>query len=192
MNTTATPVSPLAAPAAVARQALQLAQRVLDLAKAFAKPHDMCQANTQVARCLKALHELSSAESHLDKALGWSALIPCVDVRVDLLCELSELAVSQAEAAHGHDDPTCQGALERARTHAFEAAQLAGQTTDAHWEVKVLLRVSDVFNRCGNHDDAAQLQNRAIALLGLQPADAPAGGEPAIEGWTAAAPAQLM
>ncbi|MBL0151669.1 MAG: hypothetical protein IPP87_24615 [Ideonella sp.] len=99
MNTTATPVSPLAAPAAVARQALQLAQRVLDLAKAFAKPHDMCQANTQVARCLKALHELSSAESHLDKALGWSALIPCVDVRVDLLCELSELAVSRAEAA---------------------------------------------------------------------------------------------
>lgn len=187
MNTAAAPLR-TGAPSAISRQALQLAQRVLDLAGVQAKPHDMCQASTQVARCLKAMADLSAAETYFIKALVWSDLIPCVDVRVDLMCELSELAACQAEAlAGGAESQPWQAALERARDLATEAARLAGQTSDAHWEVKVLLRVSDTLNRCGDHDDAALLQHRAIALLGLQPAE-----EPPADALRSAGPTQLM
>lgn len=191
MSTAAAPIR-TSAPAAISRQALQLAQRVLDLAEVQAKPHDMCQANAQVARCLKAMADLPSAESYLIRALVWSDLVPCVDVRVDLLCELSEVAACQAEAVPGDQAQARHLALERARDHAFEAARLAGQTTDPHWEVKVLLRVSDTLNRCGDHDDAALLQNRAIALLGLQPADVMPGSELAWDALRSETPPQLM
>jgi len=39
-----------------------------------------------------------------------------------------------------------------------DAARLAGQTTEPHWEVKLLLRASDVLDRCGDHDDAVLMQ----------------------------------
>lgn len=191
MSTEAAP-SRTRAPSAVSRQALQLALRVLDLAELHARPHDMCQASAQVARCLKTVADFSSAEAYLDKALAWSALIPCIDTRVDLLCELSDVATCLAETTASDAGPARHAALERARSRAFEAAQLAGQTTDAHWEVKVLLRVSDTFNRCGDHDDATWLQNRAIALLGLQPADAHLNSEPAWDALRSQTPPQLM
>ncbi|WP_088284350.1 hypothetical protein [Ideonella sp. A 288] len=174
---------------ALTRQALQLAVRVLELAKVYRKPHDMSQATAQVARCLKAMRDFGSAEAYLNESLAWTALIHGQDARVDVLCELAEVACTLAEMLEddeaadaprgGSQADIRRGARERARDRAFEAAQLASQTTDAHWEVKVLLRVSDVLNRCGDHDDAATLQDRAITLLGLQPdadsaADAPA------------------
>jgi hypothetical protein len=191
MSTEAAP-SRTRAPSAVSRQALQLALRVLDLAEVHAKPHDMCQATLQVARCLKVMADYGSAESYLGKALGWSALVPCVDARVELLCELSEVAVCHAEALADEEHHAQHAALERARDHVFEAAQLAAQTTDAHWEVKVLLRVSDTLNRCGDHDDAAWLQDRAIALLGLQPASERPHGEPLADALRSVGPTQLM
>ena len=174
------------APGALTRQALQLATRVLDLAEIYRRPHDMCQATAQVARCLKAMGDFSSAEAYLLKSMAWSACMPGVDARVDLLCELSEVVCTLAETSF--DEGANEGGamaryatLERARDHAFEAASLAHRTADAQWEINVLLRVSDVLNRCGDHDDAASMQDRAISLLGLQakpdgPADAPADG----------------
>jgi hypothetical protein len=36
---------------------------------------------------------------------------------------------------------------------------------DPDWEIKVLLRVSDVLDRCGDRDDAVQLQTRALRLM---------------------------
>ena len=42
---------------------------------------------------------------------------------------------------------------------------LAGHVADAQWEVTVLLRISDVLDRCGDHDDAVQLQARAMGLM---------------------------
>jgi hypothetical protein len=186
--------SPTTSPAtaALSRQALQLAMRVLELAAVYAKPHDMSQANAQVGRCLKASDDLPSAETYLDKALSWARLVPGVDTRVDVLCELAELTTLQAEGFDDSESHTRQACLERARGHAFEAAELAGHTADSHWEVKVLLRVSDVFNRCGDHDDATQVQNRAMALLGLQPAEELAGSEPPADPLRAVAPTQLM
>ena len=172
-----------------ARQALRLAMRVLDLAEASVKPHTMCQAQAQVARCLMVMKDFDSAEAYLGKALGSTRLIPGVDARVDLLCELAEVTASLAESKA--EDTARYAALERSRDHAFEAARLAGQTTDSHWEIKVLLRISDVLNRCGDHDDATHMQERAITLLGLRPIES-ADSEPLAEGLRALAPSQLM
>lgn len=189
---TSTTPTPTAATAALSRQALQLAMRVLDLASVYAKPHDMTQANSQVARCLKASDDLASAETYLDKALCWAHLVPGVDTRIDVLCELAEVTSAQFEGIDDSEPATRQACLERARAHAFEAAELASHSADSHWEVKVLLRVSDVFNRCGDHDDAAQIQNRAMTLLGLQPAEDLPGSEPRSDALRGVAPPQLM
>lgn len=158
-----------------ARQSLRLAMRVLDLAEVYKKPNDMSQALAQVARCMKALSAFGPAEGYLQQALRWTALLPGADARVDLLCELAEVAISAAEAAQRATDhapdldrAAIRAARDRARDHSFEAARLAGETTDPHWEVKVLLRISDVLDRCGDHDDAVLMQHRAITLMGLQ------------------------
>lgn len=159
-------------PEGFARQALTLSLRVLDLASVFKRPNDMCQALAQVARAMKAMNAFGPAEGYLAQALHWSSLLPGIDTRVDLLCELAEVCCAAAEAeqaANEHQRHAGRRERERARDHAFEAASLAGQTTDAHWEVKVLLRVSDVLDRCGDHEDAASMQNRAISLMGLAP-----------------------
>lgn len=157
-------------PEGFARQALTLAMKALDLAELRGRPADLSNALAQVARCLKALGAFAPAEDYLAQALRWSALVPGIDARVDLVCELAEVAcaIAESEQAAGEDDPQLRrAALERARDHAFEASALAGQTSDAQWEVKVLLRISDVLDRCGDHDDAATMQNRAISLMGL-------------------------
>ncbi len=164
---------------ALTRQALQLAMRVLDLAEVYRKPHDMCQATAQVARCLKAMGDYASAEAFFKQAFGWTAQVHGVDAQVDLLCELAEVTCTLAETtAHDGDSRAWHAALERARDHAFEAAGLATRTADSHWQVKVLLRASDVLNRCGDHEDAANMQDRAITLLGLQPAEGLAEAAP--------------
>jgi hypothetical protein len=158
-------------PEGFAREALTLAMRLLDLAERGQQPHAMGHALAQVARSLKALGAFGSAETYLGQALRWAAALPGTDTRVDLLCELAEVccAAAEAEQASADEDQRHAGraARERARDHAFEAAAQAGQTTDSHWEVKVLLRVSDVLDRCGDHEDAASMQNRAISLMGL-------------------------
>ena len=166
---------------AVTCHALQLAMRGLDLAELCRTPLDMCQATSQVARCLKAIGDHASAEKFLRQALGWTVQMHGIDARVDLLCELAEVSCSLAETCDVEDDRTCHAALERARDHAFEAARWATHAADPHWQVKVLLRASDVLNRCGDHVDAASMQDRAIVLIGLLPV-ADLQGETAGEG----------
>lgn len=200
MNSATATTRTSTAPGALTRQALQLATRVLDLAEIYRKPHDMCQATAQVARCLNAMHDHASAEAYLMKSMAWAACLPGVDARVDLLCELSEVVCTLAET--GFEDGAIDSAgdsatmaryatLERARDHAFEAAGLAHRTADPQWEIKVLLRVSDVLNRCGDHDDAASMQDRAITLLGLQ-AKLDSALEAQAEGMRALAPIGVM
>jgi len=159
-------------PEGFARQALSLAMSVLTQAELQRRPNDMSQALAQVARSLKALGSFAAAETYLQQALRWAELQAGLDSRVDLVCELAEVACAAAEsevAAGEGDRRAGHPARERARDHAFAASAMAGQTTDAHWEVKVLLRVSDVLDRCGDHEDAASLQTRAISLMGLGP-----------------------
>ena len=56
---------------------------------------------------------------------------------------------------------------------AFEAARVAAHAADPHWEIKVLLRASDVLDRCGDHDDAITMQTRAMTLMVRHPEVAP-------------------
>lgn len=147
-----------------ARDALVLAIRALDLADAAAPALKM-RALADVAHCYRALGALAPAESYLQQALRWSRLVGAADAGVDLLCELAELAVDEAAAMSEEDPHAAYRSREKARDRAFEAAQQACHATDSHWEVQVLLRVSDALDRCGDHGDAIALQCRALHLL---------------------------
>jgi tetratricopeptide (TPR) repeat protein len=164
-----------------ARDALRLAMHQLGDAEArtdAGMPAARCHALTEAARALAGLHAYSPAESYLAQALRWAGLMGGPDLRADLQCALAEVATNAADLAqlHGERAPAVRRARDRARDHAFEAARLASQATDPHWEVKLLLRASDVLDRCGDHDDAVQLQQRALELMGLHNPDLPADG----------------
>ena len=111
---------------------------------------------------------------------------------------LAEVATNVAELAQASGEPSdaVRGARSRSRQHAFEVARLAGHTADPQWELKLLLRASDVFDRGGDHDNPVQLQRRALVLMGLQHAAPPVEitAPPAISApaWAAATPSQLM
>lgn len=146
-----------------AAAALERALSALDAAETRQSPPEMVQALTQAARAYRGLAEPAAAETCLQRALGWAGLLGSVDASIDLLCELAEAAVAQAPS---HDDAArARAARERARDHGFDAAERARHCADPQWELSVLLRVSDVLDRCGDHDDAIVLQCRAIALI---------------------------
>lgn len=180
-----------------ARDALRRAMQQLSEAEAGGgQPAAMCQALTEAARALAGLQANGPAESYLAQALRWAGLMGGQDQRAELLCALAEVATNAADLAQGQDQRArCRGHRERARDHAFEAARLAAGTSCPDWEIRVLLRASDVLDRCGDHDDAAHLQHRALVLMGLgQPglADAAAPSVQALEGVGQTAPATLM
>ncbi|MFN0183891.1 MAG: hypothetical protein ACKVQR_08745 [Aquabacterium sp.] len=162
---------------AQARDQLCQAVRTLDAAERHGHPLPMSQALVQVARCLAALGALEDAESHLEQALRWSRALATMDIAVELMCECAETACATADAADAEESRRGNAARERARDHAFEAASMAAQVSDPQWEVKVLLRVSDVLDRCGDHDDAVSMQTRALLLMNLQPAGADTRGD---------------
>jgi tetratricopeptide (TPR) repeat protein len=154
-----------AMPSGPVREALRLAVRLLDMAELRQRPNEMAQALAQVGRCYRALDALAPAESYLSQALRWARTLGAQDLSVELMCDLAEVACSVAEPAGADDSRGSHAARDRARDHAFEAAAEAGRAADPHWEIKVLLRVSDVLDRCGDHDDAIALQTRALTLM---------------------------
>jgi tetratricopeptide (TPR) repeat protein len=145
--------------------AMRQASARLDAAERQAEPFEMSQALTQVARCYRAMQLLPSAEASLVLAQRWCRLTGSTDALVDLTCELSEAAVALAQQQERQEPGTGHAALERARDGAFEVSTLAGRVADPGWEAQVLLRASDVLNHCGDRDDAAQLQTRALRLM---------------------------
>lgn len=159
-----------------AREALRIAMHQLSQVEADAgpgRPAAMCHALTEAARALAGLHAYGPAESYLGQALRWAGQMGGQDLSAELECAWAEVATNAADLAEHQDDtPRSRAARERARDHAFEAARLARRTTDPNWEIRVLLRASDVLERCGDNDDAVQLQQRAMLLMGLAPADA--------------------
>jgi len=152
-------------PADNARAAFCAAAARLDEAEARSEPFAMSQAHTQLARCHAALAALPCAETSLQHALRWGRFTGSTDLVVDLLGELSETAATIAELAEQAGVGRGHAARERARDHAFEATTLASRVADGAWEVQVLLRASEVLARCGDSDDAAQLQTRALRLI---------------------------
>jgi hypothetical protein len=162
-------------PAGPARDAMVSALNALDAAEQHPDPLVMSIALAKVAHCCSKAGALPQAERYLQRALRWAMTLGAADASVDLVCELAELAVRRADSMAGHDAAAVRAAREQARDRCFEAAGLASRSADPHWEVHVLLRVSDVLDRCGDHDDAISLQCRALHLLvsdGLSAAEA--------------------
>jgi len=153
------------------RAALNLAVRCLDEAEKEQQPAAMCEALAGIARCYRALSAYAHAMDFMRQALRWSFALGGVDQRIELLCELAELAVMAGEDAKDGEDGERQAraALDLARDMAFEAARVATRAADPHWEIKVLLRASDVLDRCGDHDDAITMQTRAMTLMVRHP-----------------------
>ena len=160
------------------RDALRQAMQRLNDAEQVQGSHRapaMCQALTEAARALAGLHAYGPAESHLAQALHWALQMGGHDLSADLHCAWAEVATNAADLAQAQGERARgRAARDRARDHAFETARLAGLTTDPQWEIRLLLRASDVLDRCGDHDDSVQLQQRALVLMGMGQATLPA------------------
>jgi hypothetical protein len=139
-----------------------------EIAGASALPADLADAYTQVAHTYLINGDLAFTEASLEQALRWSRVLGAADTMVDLLCELAETAATALEASEGSDG----GALWRACGHAVEAAQLAARLSDPYREPGLLLRISDVFDRCGRHREATALQTKAMRRLAAREAPA--------------------
>jgi len=149
-----------------ARRELREAVGVLDEAESSAEPARLSQALSVVARCHRLVGALSEADWYARRGLSIARGLGAVDASVDALCELAELAFERAEHLDEQDESrTAHRLRDTARDHAFEAAKLAQRSADPQWEVTVLLRVSDLFDRLGDHEDAIALQCRAVSLI---------------------------
>ena len=183
-----------------ARDALRQAMRHLsdaDLVQGSHRAPALCQALTEAARALAGLHAYGPAESHLAQALRWAVQMGGQDLAADLHCAWAEVATNAADLAEAQGEQARgRAARDRARDQAFEAARLAGLATDPNWEIRVLLRASDVLDRCGDHDDSVLLQQRALVLMGMGqadlPADDPLRSSPTVEAGPMTAPGALM
>ena len=148
------------------RPTLQAASAELLRCRSGASPYETYAALSDLAHCYAQQGSLATAEAYLDEALTWSRVLGSQDAQVDLLCQLAELANRAAEL----DEQVNSAAQARARAcgHALAASALAPNVADPSWEIKVLLRASDVLESCGQRVEAIELQIRAVQLLGLE------------------------
>jgi hypothetical protein len=150
----------------VNRQSLRDSVAALDLAEAAGEPAHLSQALAQVGRCYRRLGALAEAAWYAMRGLQLSRSLSAVDASVDALCELAELSMARAALLDEQDESRGAHRLrDAARDHGFEAARLALRSADPQWEIMVLLRVSDLFDALGDHDDAIALQCRAVELM---------------------------
>jgi hypothetical protein len=149
-----------------ARAELRAAVTQLDAAEAAGDAARLSEALAEVSRCHRRVGALAEADWYAKRGLAVARTIGAVDASVDALCELAELALERAERLDEQNEPRGAHRLRDAvRDHGYEASQLARHTADPQWEVTVLLRVADVFDRLGDHDDAIALQTRAMGLM---------------------------
>jgi hypothetical protein len=166
----------------VTRKDLCDAVRELDAAEEAGEPARLSQALARVGRWHRRLGGMAEADWYIKRGLQLARGLAAVDATVDALCEAAELSVDRAELLDRQGQPRGARRLrDVARDHGFEAARLALRSTDSQWEITVLLRVADLFDRLGDQDDAITLQCRALGLItGAVNADAEAGDTQAI------------
>jgi hypothetical protein len=149
-----------------ARRGLRTAVAALDAAEAEGEPAQLSHALAQVSRAHRRVGAVSEADWYARRGLALARGLGAVDASVDALCELAELSLERATRLDERDE--ARGAhrqRDAARDHAFEATRLVQRAADPSWEITVLLRVSDLFDRLGDHDDAIALQCRAVRLI---------------------------
>lgn len=154
-----------ASPASLSDAALRSARDRLTAAEVQARPVEMVQALSGLASCYRRLRAAGVTEALFEQALVWGRAAASNDLMVDLLCDLCEFS---AERALDEEGAGIDSAAEKARTYAAEAARLAPAVADSTWEIRVLLRIGDVYDRLGDHVDAVAVQTRALALMGSQ------------------------
>ena len=148
---------------------MQRAEASLELARITHQPLRLCEALAELGRCERRSGQAANAAQRFDEALDWARVLGSADLLAGLLCERGELAADGAldpESPRGEPDPD---AWLLARACAAEAASLAAHTSDPGWEVQLLLRASDLFNRLGISGEAVALQTRAMERLGGAP-----------------------
>ena len=148
-------------PQRLLRQALS----ALDRAEQDASPTAVISALTQAAQAYRGLGAPAIADWYLRKAIAAARAHGTVQSVVSVLCASADLAAAVASAKTCSDNDARRAARERARDQGFEAALLAAQSEDTTWEIDVLMEVSDVLDRCGDHDDAVALQCRVLELI---------------------------
>ncbi len=149
-----------------ARQTLRDATVALDAAEAAGEPAALSQALAHVSRCHHAIGALAEAVWYAKRGLELARSLSAVDASVDALCDLAELSLERAALLDEQGEPRGAYRLrDTARDYCFEAAQLALRSADQQWEITVLMRVSDLFDRLGDHDDAVAMQCRAVELM---------------------------
>jgi hypothetical protein len=162
-------IGPSAAADSAEREALRSAIAELDAAEAAAEPARLSQALAQVSRCHRRAGALAEADWYAKRGLAIAGSLGAVDASVDALCELAELALERAERLDALDDSRGAHRLrDAARDRGFEATRLAQRSADPQWEITVLLRVSDLFDRLGDHEDAIEMQCRAVSLIAAE------------------------
>lgn len=164
---------------------LAAARRALDEAEIQGRPYEMCAALAHLAACYRADGALDVASALFDQALHWARVSGSTDLLVDLLCQACDLSAGpKPDTDTPPGAPTRRGTgAERARSLATEATALSAHVADPAWESKVLLRLSDVLDRLGDHGEALTLQMRALSLMsgsaGSDDAGAAVGAAPA-------------
>ena len=161
-NASALPTQPCLQPS------LQAASAELLRCRSGASPYETFAALSDLAHCYAEQGSLTTAEAYLDEALTWSRVLGSQDAQVDLLCQLAELATRAAQMDEKVNQDGARKARARACGHALAASALAPNVADPGWEIKVLLRASDVLESCGQRVEAIELQIRAVQLLGLE------------------------
>lgn len=136
----------------------------LHTAQLAGQPHELYAAWLEAARGWVDVGAYAAAEAHYEQALRWSGLLGGADATVELMCEVAELNAVHGDRREREEAGAGRGERRRARGYAMEAAKRAEQVSDASWEIAVLLRVSDVLDRCGRRDEALALQVRAVRL----------------------------
>lgn len=147
--------------------ALGQAMRALERARTSGRPGVMAEACHRLARCWGRLGEPPAALAALERALQWARASGACDQALDLQGEIAELLAEMAMHADRHERGSGRPLRERARDEIFDAVRAAAGCADPRWEVTLLLRLSDVLDRFGDHDDATQLQVRALRLTAV-------------------------
>lgn len=145
------------AAAAGGDEALRRARTALDEAERNARPIEMVNALSALARCYRDAHA-EVCETLLEQALQWARTTASTDLVVDLLGELCELG---AELALREGSAGADAAADRARARGAEVALLAGGVADPVFEAATLLRLSAMHARLGDEAEAVALAERA-------------------------------
>jgi hypothetical protein len=148
-----------------AQAAMQAAEATLAEARADGRPYGICLHLRQLAHLQAGALQLEAAEHGLQQALRWAHAGLGADLQVDILVDLCDLCDlwSQAEDQQPHGEG--EAVRERLRGYVAQARERAPAMSERGAEARVMLRLSAILNRCGDRDDAAQMQARALRLI---------------------------